>query len=61
MNADSDLAVFAAVDFGGTRIRSAIVLPDGTVEGWNTTQTPRGQGPSAVLERVIDSVETSIE
>ena len=61
MNADSDLAVFAAVDFGGTRIRSAIVLSDGAVEGWNTTETPRGQGPAAVLERVAGSVQTSIE
>ena len=60
MNADSDLAVYAAVDFGGTRIRSAIVLPDGVVEGWNTTETPRGRGAPAVLERVAESVGTSI-
>ena len=60
MNADSDLAVYAAVDFGGTRIRSAIVLPDGSVEGWNTTETPHGEGASAVVARVAESVETSI-
>ena len=60
MNGDSDLDVYAAVDFGGTRIRSAIVLPDGAVEGWNTTETPRGEGASAVVERVAESVESSI-
>ena len=60
MNADSDLATYAAVDFGGTRIRSAIVLPDGAVGGWNTTETPHGEGASAVVERVAKSVETSI-
>lgn len=60
MNADSDLNMYAAVDFGGTKIRSAIVLPDGAVEGWNTTETPRGEGASAVVERVAESVESSI-
>ncbi|MCY3800823.1 MAG: ROK family protein [Chloroflexi bacterium] len=60
MNGDSALDVYAAVDFGGTRIRSAIVLPDGAVEGWNTTETPGGEGASAVVERVAESIETSI-
>ena len=61
MNADSDSGAFAAVDFGGTNIRSALVHSDGSIDGWNHTETPGGQGPSAVIQRVIDSVEASIE
>ena len=52
---------FAAVDFGGTNIRSAIVRPDGSIDGWNNTKTLGHDGPAAVLQRVIDSIETSIE
>ncbi|MDP6182269.1 MAG: ROK family protein, partial [Gammaproteobacteria bacterium] len=61
MNANTEYGVFAAVDFGGTNIRSALVHPDGTIDGWNNTETRGDQGPTAVLERIIDSVEVSIK
>jgi glucokinase len=38
-----------AVDLGGTLIRAAIVMPDGTRLARNQRPTPTGEGPGAVL------------
>lgn len=61
MKADTESAAYAAVDFGGTNIRSALVHSGGAIDGWNNAETPRDQGPSAVLESIISSIEKSIE
>jgi glucokinase len=39
-----------AVDLGGTRIRAAVVLPDGTRIARTERPTPSDQGPEAVVE-----------
>ena len=39
MSAQTPEAPFAAADFGGTNIRSAVVTHDGEVRGWNTIET----------------------
>ena len=44
-----------AVDLGGTQIRAAIVLPDGTRLARNDRPTPSDQGPSAVVGACHDA------
>src|SRR3954454_4971443 len=39
-----------AVDLGGTRIRAAVVLPDGTRIARTERATPSDQGPDAVVD-----------
>jgi glucokinase len=39
-----------AVDLGGTRVRAAVVLPDGTRVARTERATPSEQGPEAVVE-----------
>lgn len=39
-----------AVDLGGTQIRAAVVLPDGTRLARTDRRTPSAQGPDAVVE-----------
>ncbi len=60
MSAQTPEAPFAAADFGGTNIRSAVVTHDGEVRGWNTVETRGDLGPSSVVDRVRASVEKSI-
>lgn len=44
-----------AVDLGGTRIRAAIVLPDGTRVARNDRATPVDGGPSAIVAACRDA------
>lgn len=48
--------VYLTVDFGGTRIRAARCLPEGTIEA-RTEQFTRGEdGPEAVIQRIAESL-----
>jgi len=44
-----------AVDLGGTRIRAAVVLPDGSRVARNDRQTPKDEGPAAIVAACIDA------
>jgi glucokinase len=45
-----------AVDLGGTRIRAAVVQPDGTRIARNERLTPLDEGPAAIVEGCRDAV-----
>jgi glucokinase len=47
------------VDLGGTRIRAAIVGPDGTRHARIDRPTPKEQGPAAVVAACIDAARDS--
>lgn len=48
-----------AVDLGGTRMRAAVVAPDGTVSSRRTEPTPRdAEGPEALLALARDVLES---
>jgi len=44
-----------AVDLGGTRIRAAVIEPDGTRIARNDRQTPTGEGPAAIVRLCIEA------
>ena len=44
-----------AVDLGGTRIRAAVVLPDGTRLARTDRRTPKERGPEAVVDGCRDA------
>jgi glucokinase len=46
-----------AVDLGGTRIRAAIVQPDGTRIARNERLTPLDAGPAAIIDGCLDAVQ----
>jgi glucokinase len=48
-----------AVDLGGTRIRAAIIQPDGTRLARIDRPTPKDEGPAAVVAACIDAARDS--
>jgi glucokinase len=50
----------AALDLGGTHLRTAVVLPDGALGGRRHARTPVADGPDAVMEAARASLEASI-
>ena len=50
-----------ALDLGGTQIRTAVVLPDGSVRARRSERTPLTQGPEAVLAAAAASLRGSVE
>ena len=61
MSSESSKPPVAAVDFGGTNIRTAIVHGDGSIHGSNFERTEGTQGPESVLRRVGDSIQSSLD
>ncbi len=45
-----------AVDLGGTRLRTALCSPDGTIQKRIEKKTKAQRGPQAVMERVIQTI-----
>ena len=48
-----------ALDLGGTQIRAAVVLPDGGRVARVATETPKAQGPEAVVRACLESLRMS--
>jgi glucokinase len=48
-----------AVDLGGTNLRAAVVLHDGSVLGRHVLLTPGAAGPDAILDAIIELVEAA--
>jgi glucokinase len=48
-----------AVDLGGTQVRAAVVLPDGTRLARIDRRTPKERGPEAVVEACIEAARAS--
>jgi glucokinase len=48
-----------ALDLGGTHIRAAVVLPDGSRLARNATVTPCADGPAAIVEACIAALRTA--
>jgi glucokinase len=55
-----DLPVVAAVDLGGTKIRSLIVDAHGAILGLDDRPTEAETGPEAVMERLVTSVLSAL-
>jgi glucokinase len=45
-----------ALDLGGTQVRAAVILADGSRVARQATGTPTAQGPQAVIQACIDSL-----
>jgi len=54
--AADDLAV-VAVDLGGTQVRAAAILPDGTLVNRHSTPTPNTLGPRAVIDATAAEID----
>jgi glucokinase len=50
----------AALDLGASRIRAAVVAPDGRVQAKGETPTPSRQGPAAVIAASVGELERAI-
>lgn len=62
MNAGSSQGkYFAAVDLGGSKILSVIARPDGSRLGEDRRTTEAQEGPEAVLERIVASIDGALE
>lgn len=49
-------SLILGVDLGGTRIRTILARPDGTILAWDRRDTSAQEGPEAVLERLYASI-----
>ena len=49
-----------AVDLGGTKILTAVVLPSGQVVSWNYCLTLAKEGPDAVIRRLLAAVNKTV-
>lgn len=55
-----ETGTFLGVDLGGTEIKAALLSPDGRVH-WSTTRATRAaEGCDAVVERLVDLIDSSI-
>jgi glucokinase len=51
----------AAIDLGGTKIRSLIVDGDGTIRAADQRPSEADEGPKAVIDRILASVHAAID
>jgi len=50
----------AAVDLGGTKIRSVVVRDDGQILGVDQRATEAAEGPDGVIGRIVESVRAAV-
>ena len=49
-----------ALDVGGTKLAAGVVFPDGSVQSFVQTETVVGEGPTAVLKRLLELGEQAL-
>ena len=49
-----------ALDVGGTKLAAGVVSPDGTVQSFSQIATAVGEGPAAVVKRLLDLGEHAL-
>jgi glucokinase len=48
-----------ALDLGGTQVRAAVILPDGSRVARIATETPKAKGPDAVVDACVEALRMS--
>lgn len=54
-------ATVLALDLGGTRIRAAVVAPNGEILSRTDRRTPSGEGPDAVIQACIEELRAAAD
>jgi glucokinase len=58
--AGPDAGPVLALDLGGTHLRTALALPDGTLRGRRRQRTPLADGADRIIDQAVESLRASL-